>query len=230
MKNQPKQGKQSGKVQLALLVAVVLAAGSAGVWSELKAAPQVSPTTTSSEIDVFGQNIAGTISLNGDGTASVWVFQHTQVQIPCDNFFECFQTTSQANGYDPANCSCTQTVNIKPGASGKQIGSGVTTATLAGTLFDFSTLTFNPATLSLQMQVQGAGDDVSTFNNHTLDVQPDPSTGKMAAFRRTSIGVQASGSTAGSISLSVNGAPYWSETGVLGIVQAFSTHTVTRLQ
>ena len=217
-------------MQLAMLVAVVLAAGSAGVWSELKAAPQATTTTRSSEIDVFGQNITGTISLNGDGTASVFVFQNTSVQIPCDNFFACFETTSQATGSDPANTSYTQTVNIKPGASGKQIGSGVTTATLAGTSFDPSTLTFNPAVLSLQMQVQGAGDDVSTFNNHTLDVQPDPSTGKIAAFRKTSIGVEASGATAGSISLSVNGAPYWSETGVFGQVQAFSTHTVTRLQ
>src|SRR6266404_9063769 len=118
MKNQPKQGQESGKVQLAMLVAVVLAAGSAGVWSELKAAPQATTTTRSSEIDVFGQNITGTISLNGDGTASVFVFQNTSVQIPCDNFFACFETTSQATGSDPANTSYTQTVNIKPGASG----------------------------------------------------------------------------------------------------------------
>ena len=217
-------------MQLAMLVAVVLAAGSAGVWSELKAAPQATTTIRSSEIDVFGQNIFGSISLNGDGTASAFVFQQTSVQIPCDNFFECFQTTSQANGSDPANTSYTQTVSIKPGASGKQIGSGVTAATFAGTSFDLSTLTFNPAVLSLQMQVQGAGDDVSTFNNHTLDAQLDPSSGKIAVLRKTSIGVEASGSTAGSISVSVNGAPYWSETGVLGVVQAFSTHTVTRLQ
>src|SRR5437899_3662422 len=134
MKNQPKQGKESGKVQLAMLITVVLAAGSAGVWSELKAAPQATTTTRSSEIDVFGQNIFGSISLNGDGTAFVSVFQQTSVQIPCD-FFMCFETTSQANGYDPANSSCTQTVNIKPGASGKQIGSGVGNTTLAGTLF-----------------------------------------------------------------------------------------------
>jgi hypothetical protein len=229
MKNQPKQDKKSGKVQLAMLVAVVLAAGSAGVWSELKAAPQATTAIRSSEIDVYGQNIFGSISLNGDGTASVFVFQNTSVQIPCD-FFACFETTSQATGSDPANTSYTQTVNIKPGASGKQIGSGVTTATLAGTSFDPSTLTFNPAVLSLQMQVQAAADDVSTLNNHTLDAQLDPSTGKIAVLRQTKIGVAATGNTAGSISLSVNGAPYWSETGVIGVVQAFSTHTVTRLQ
>lgn len=228
MKNLPKQSKDSGKVQLGLLVAVALAAGSAGVWSELKAATQVSPTTSSSEIDVFGQNISGSIGLNGNGTASVSLSQDVSVELPCPPLI-CFQTISITSGFDPLNTSYSQTVSIKPGASGQQIGSGTGTATLAGTTLDFSTFTFTPVTLSFQMHVQGAGDAFS-FNNHTLNVTPDPVSGKMVAFREISIGTGASGATAGSISMSVNGAPYYSETGVFGQVQAFSSQSVTRLQ
>ena len=231
MQNTEKQREDSGKAQIALLVVLALAAGSAGVWSELKAATQTSPTTPSSkssQIDVVGTNIFGSIGLNGDGTANVSLFQIISVQIPCQ-FLACFETISITSGSDPTNASYAQTVNLKPGASGQQIGSGVATATLAGIFNDFSAGTLTPVTMSFQMEVQGAG-DVSSVNNHTLTVQPDPNSGKIVALRVTSVGTQASGSTAGSISMSVNGAPYYSETGVFGQVQAFSSHSVTRLQ
>jgi len=228
MKNTQKQGKESGKVQVALLVAVFLAAGGAGVWSQLHAATQASPATFGSEIDVFGQNIDGSIRLNGDGTASVSLFQATSVEVPCAPF-TCYQLLSITSGSDPVNTTYTQTVNVRPGASGQQIGSGAGSATVAGTSLDFTTFSFTPVTLSFQMVVQAAGDTFS-FNNHTLNVQPDPVSGKMVALREVSIGTGASGATAGSISMSVDGAPYYSETGVFGQVESFSGQSVTRLQ
>src|SRR5262250_2263744 len=77
MQTTEKQREDSGKAQIALLVVLALAAGGAGVWSELKAAPGTGNGVT--QIDVaYGtdtNSISGSVSPNGDGTANVSVFQ-----------------------------------------------------------------------------------------------------------------------------------------------------------
>lgn len=234
--------------KIGLLIAVVLAAGSVGVWSELKAAPQAAPQANppnrSGQMTVFTvvpfpppleisiDEISGSISDNGDGTATVQVFKDTFIAHDCGGGIGCFyfeNIGTSVGGFDPANVSYSQTVDIRPGASGHQIGSGIGNATLAGTSFDWNTFTETPVMISFQATIQGANEDVSSFNNHTLDVHADPFTGQVTTTRVLSRGTEASGSTAASASMSVDGSPYYNAAGIYGQVQAFTNHTVTRI-
>lgn len=242
MINTEKQSKESGKVQIALLVAAVLAAGGAGVWSELKAASQANAPKRNGQMTVFTvvpypppfeipiSEISGSISDNGDGTATVNVYQDTFIAHDVPPFISYETIGTSVGGYDPANVTYSQTVNLKPGNSGKQIGSGMGNATLAGTSFDWNTFIETPVMISFQVKVAGASEDVSSFNNHTLDVHADPFTGQATISRVVSMGTEASGSTAGSASMSVDGSPYYSAAGIFGQVQAFTSHTVTRIK
>ena len=131
---------------------------------------------------------------------------------------------------DPASTTFTQTANIKPGMSGKQTGCGTASTTVPGMIMDMSsTMTMTPIMVSLQMAVDNT-DQVSAFDNHTLNVDPDPVTGKVKASRVVASGVAALGMTAGSISLSIDGEVYSSATGAFGQFQLFSNHSVTRIQ
>ena len=103
MKNREKQSKESGKAQIALLAAVVLAAAGAGVWSELHAATVV---RNAGSLTVFGAAGFGSITDNGDGTATVQVGD----TLFDDQGFIAFSL----GGSDPANTSYSQTVSIKP--------------------------------------------------------------------------------------------------------------------
>jgi hypothetical protein len=175
--------------------------------------------------------ISGSISDNGDGTATVSVFQDTFIAHDAPPFGFYYETIgASVGGFDPANVSYSQTVDIKPGNSGKQIGSGVGNATLAGTSLDHTTWIETPVMISLQLTVAGASEDVSSFNNHTLDVHADAFTGQVTASRVVSMGTAASGATAASASMSVDGSPYFSAAGIYGEVQAFTSHTVTRIK
>jgi hypothetical protein len=230
MQTTEKQREDSGKAQIALLVVLGLAAGGAGVWSELQAASGTPVRGT--QIDVaYGtdtNSIYGSVSPNGDGTANVSVFQ-AAFQIFKGPGFIAQQTFNFLSAGDPANTTYSQTVNIKPGMSGKQTGSGTASATVPGFILDFSTFTMTPVLASLQMAVDNA-DQASAFNNHTLNVGMDPVTGKVTASRVVSSGVAALGPTAGSISISVDGEVYASAAGAIGQVQAFSNHSVTQIQ
>jgi len=220
MKNTEKQSKESGKAQIALLAAVVLAAAGAGVWSELHAAPL---THNMGSLTIFGAVSSGGIRDNGDGTATVSVSQST---FDGPGFFPAFVLS----GSDPTNTSYSQTVSIQPGMSGNQTGSGTGSASLAGDILDFSTFNDTPVAISFAMTVNQADDGAYAFNNHTLNVTPDPVSGQLTVSRVVSIGTAVYGATAASISILVNGAPYGSETGVYGQVEVFDNHSVTRLR
>ena len=231
MQTTEKQREDSGKAQIALLVALALAAGAAGVWSELQAAPGTGNGGT--QIDVAYSTdtnaIAGSVSPNGDGTATVSVFGINQLVFYYPNF-TVWQNLSRLSAFDPANTTYSQTVSIKPGMSGKQTGSGNGSATLLGDVFDYSTFTDTPVTVSLQLAVDNTANQASAFDNHTLNVSNDPNTGKVTASRVLSSGVAAFGPTAGSISVSVNGEVYADATGGIGQVSIFKNHSVTRIQ
>ena len=230
MQTTEKQREDSGKAQIALLVALALAAGGVGVWSELQAASVTSNGGT--QIDVaYGtdtNSIYGSVSPNGDGTANVSVFQ-SQFQSFHGQGYTVYQTFNFLSAGDPAATTYSQTVNIKPGASANRTGSGTASATVPGMIMDFSTFTMTPVMASLQLAVDNA-DQASAFNNHTLNVGMDPVTGKVTAARVVSSGVAVLGPTAGSISISVDGEVYASASGAIGQVQAFSSHSVTRIQ
>jgi hypothetical protein len=230
MQTTEKQREDSGKAQIALLVALALAAGGVGVWSELQAASVTSNGGT--QIDVaYGtdtNSIYGSVSPNGDGTANVGVFQ-AAFQIFQGPGYIAQQTFNFLDAGDPAITTYSETVSIKPGMSGKQTGSGTASATVPGFILDFSTFTMTPVMASLQLAVDNA-DQASAFNNHTLNVGMDPLTGKVTASRVVSSGVAVLGPTAGSISISIDGEVYASATGAIGQVQLFSNHSVTRIQ
>src|ERR1043165_8993047 len=121
--------------KIGLLIAVLLSAGSVGVWSELKAASQAAqanPPNRSGQMTVFTvvafpppfdipiEEISGSISENGDGTATVQVQKDTFIASEgCGGgcIFE-ENVGTAAFGFDPANTSYSQTVDIRPGASG----------------------------------------------------------------------------------------------------------------
>jgi len=241
MQTTEKQREDSGKAQIALLVALALAAGAAGVWSELQAAPGTgnagsqSPVTSNKgiQIDVGASTdtnaISGSVSPNGDGTASVFAYHSDFVYLPAPPGEIVIQTFDTLFASDPANTNYSQTVNIKPGASANRTGSGTANATLPGVLIDNTTGTFTPVMVSFQLGVDNA-DEASAFDNHTLNVGMDPVTGKVTASRVVSSGVAVSGSTAGSISISLDGEVYASASGAIGQVQLFSNHSVTRIQ
>lgn len=218
MKNLQKQNKESGKAQVALLAAVVLAAAGAGVWSELHAA---TVARNLGSLSVVGAGF-GSISDNGDGTATVRV---SDALTDNQGFI-----TFILGGSDPANTSYSETVNIKPGMSGKQAGSGTGSASLAGDILDFNTFNDTPVAVSFAITVNQAADGAYDFNNHSLNVTADPVSGSLSVARVVSIGSSAYGATSGSISILVNGAPYDSEAGVYGQVEVFGNHSVTRLQ
>jgi hypothetical protein len=218
MKHSEKQSKESGKSQIALLAAVVLAAAGAGVWSELHAA---TVAHNLGSLTVFGAGF-GSITDNGDGTATVSV---GDALTDDQGFF-----ISSLGGLDSANTSYSQTVSIKPGMSGKQTGLGTGSASLAGDILDLSTFTDTPVAISFAMTVNQAADGAYAFNNHALNVTTDPLSGQLSVSRAVSIGTAAYGSTSGSLSILVNGAPYDTETGIYGQVESFNSHSVTRLQ
>jgi hypothetical protein len=240
MQTTEKQREDSGKAQIALLVALAMVSGAAGVWSELKAAPvsnnsgyeidvSAGSQTTNTDGTISASGIGGTFSENGDGTATVSVFGINQLVFYYPNF-TVWQNLSRLSAFDPANTTYSQTVSIKPGMSGKQTGSGNGSATLLGDVFDYSTFTDTPVTVSLQLAVDNTANQASAFDNHTLNVSNDPNTGKVTASRVLSSGVAAFGPTAGSISVSVNGEVYADATGGIGQVSIFKNHSVTRIQ
>src|SRR5262249_47506654 len=181
MKNSEKQRKESGKAQIALLAAVVLAAAGAGVWSELHAA---TVAHNLGSLTVFGAGY-GIITENGDGTATVQVGD----TLFDDQGFIAFSV----GGLDPANTSYSQTVSIKPGMSGKQTGSGAGSASLTGDILDWSTFNDTPIAISFAMKVNQAADGAYDFNNHTLNVTADPLSGQLTVSRAVSIGTSAYG-------------------------------------
>src|SRR5262249_27242339 len=151
---------ESGKAQIALLTAVVLASAGAGVWSELHAAPVIH---NMGSLTVFGAVSYGVITDNGDGTATVFVSQAT---FDDQSFFP----SIVLSGSDPTNTTYSQTISIKPGMSGNQTGSGTGSASLAGDIFDYNALTDTPVAISFALTVNQAADGVYAFNNHKLNV------------------------------------------------------------
>src|ERR1035438_4306795 len=207
MKNTQKQVKESGKVQLSLLLALALAAGGSGICSELHAAGATATKAAGYGITVNGIGVA-IIDENGDGTAQTMLFAY-----PSDG--------SIVNGMDMANSDYSIAANAQPGKSGKGTGSGTASATIDGTIISPDFSTFTPTTLQLDVAVAGTT-DVSASVNQGITVSFDPLTGQSSISRVNSSGTQYSGATAGSYTVSVGGSPITGETGVYGVVGIFS--------
>jgi hypothetical protein len=215
MKNIQKQGKESGKVQIALLIAVVLAAGGTGVWSNLHAAGATVAKSAGSAVYASGNGI-GDIEDNGDGTG----FTAAIATLP---------DGSMLNGFDFANPDYSVSATVHPGQSGKGTGSGTASATINGNIISPDWSTFTPTILQVDVAVGGTT-DVSAYLQQGITVSINPLTGESSVNRVHSVGNQATGDTAGAFSISVDGSVAYEETGVFGGVSAYSQHSVVRIK
>jgi hypothetical protein len=216
MKNIQEQVKESGKVQLTLLLALALAAGGTGVWSELHAGGAT--VTTVAGYGITDQDSLGDLALideNGDGTAQTFLFAY-----PPDG--------SSLLGSDFANTNYSIAANVQPDRSRNATGSGTGSATIDGTIIDPTYTIFTPATFQVDIAVNGAN-DYSAYVNKGLSITPDPSTGESTITYVNSTGDQYAGATAGSFTVSVGGTNLDGTTGGFGIVNVYSTRTVVRI-
>lgn len=216
MKNTQKQRKDSGKVQVGLLAAVVMLAGGGGVWSELHAAGATVSKTTVNAIFAAGIGF-GEIDDNGDGTALTLVI----ADLP---------DGSSLQGFEYGNTNFSVTADVKvPGHSGKGSASGTARTFINGFHYDPTFTEVTPTILQLDIAVDGIT-DVFAAVNQGVKVTLDPVTGESVIERVNSRGYQAFGATTGAFSVSVDGAVVYSEAGVVGAVLAQSQHSVTRLK
>lgn len=218
MRNLQKQDKESGKVQLSLLVAVVLACGSAGVWSELRAA---SPSTiVSRSMSAYSPDFstAGQLSENGDGTAFELVFAMV--------------TDTQALGTiwpSAPNNTYTISTQFKPGQSGNSSASATGQFTIETYTFDVNTFeTFGPYVFTVDLGVANAT-QVGAFIQQGVTATTDPQTGQTSIVRQHIIGEQATGGTAGSVTVSLGGNVVAQLAGGFGMAQENTTHTLQRI-
>lgn len=203
------------------LFAVALAAGGAGTFLELQAALADQGRTVSRSI--FVQAPAPDFALveiaeNGDGTASVLVL----AEIDACRFLG-------AARFD----STTFTISVVPGQSGRGGGTGHFTIEDA--------FVFDPCTgqvlffdVSVDIAVADAT-DVGAFVRQGVSAQTNPMTGEIRIVREHIVGNQASGATAGSVSIFVDdgtGAPglVVDASGGFGTVTSNTVHTVERIR
>ena len=200
--------------KIGLLIAVVLAG--AGAWSELKA---VTPTTlVSKEIDfnTADFNTFAFMSENGDGTAFVLL------NSLLDDGTIAAAFSFAATPYSISN-------NLQPGQSGNGIFSGSGHFSMAGVIFDPVTQMETPAVISVTFTVTNA-DNVSAYLQHSVSPLTNPVTGENMIVRQHSIGNQAYGFTAGSISISADGVVVKEAAGEWGNVSTYRAHLVQRVR
>ena len=210
MKKPDKQGKESGKVQITLLLAVALAAAGAGVWSEVKAATEVNRVVSRS-IGASTGGAWGDVSENGDGTA--WVTANVD------------DGTTWVQGGDSASTTYSLTGEVRPGQSGKGSGSGTGTAQVAG--YDF----FADQIVILDIAVSVVrATDVYADVVQSVSAYHDSLTGETIVNRVNRIGNIAYGLQAGSLSISAGGVTLFNESGIYGSVGVNTAHSVTRIK
>jgi hypothetical protein len=221
MKNTATPRKESGKVQIGLLIAVALVAGGAGVWSELQAAGATVTTGGGKSLDARGQNWwtdpGGYLMENGDGTAYVYVWAPD------------LGNGTALNVFDWAASDYSISANIKPGHSGKGTGSGTGHFIAEGEIYDSTTYEFiAPTMVRVELTVAETA-NVSAYISQGVSPYQNYDTGEIGYFRQHSVGNQAYGETAGSISISGDGISA-EATGGWGSVGVYSQHSVVRIK
>ena len=211
MKKPNKQGKESGKVQITLLLAVALAAAGAGVWSEVKAATEVNRVVSRS-IHASTDGAWASIEENGNGTA--WV---SATVITADN--------SWVQGGDSASTTYSLTGEIRPGQSGGGSGSGTGTAQVAGQDFFTGDIFIMDIAVSVKNATGVYADIVQS-----VQTRHNSLTGETSVNRVHRIGNTAYGLEAGSLSISAGGVPLINASGIYGHVGANTAHSVTRIK
>ena len=225
MQTTEKQSKESGKVRLSFLVAVVLASASAGVWSELRAASApsriVSQSISANSPDF---STAGVISENGDGTAFILVFA------PVGDTTQALGTIYPAVTNHTLGVDYTISTQFKPGQSGNTSASATGQFTInPAYTFDINTFEqFGPYACTVDLAVANAT-QVGTFIQQGVTATVDPQTRQISIVRQHIIGDQATGDTAGSVTVSLDGNVVAQTTEGFGMAQADTTHTIQRI-
>lgn len=200
------------------LFSVALTAGGLGVWSELQASPPAEPTrTVGRAVEAWSEDFSdgGYISENGDGTAFAFVGALVSDQVVLQMF-------------DFAATSYSVTGELRPGQSGGGGGSGAGQVTGDGFYFDLIDGTATPAVVSIDIAVADAR-NAGAYTVQEVAVVRDPLTGEATVSRVHRRGSQAWGLTAGSYSISADGALVSEGTGGYGGVYLFTTNSVERI-
>jgi len=209
----------SGKIFIGLLAVIVLAAASGGLLSSLHAAgtaPNPNPRINSGTVASFGNLGVVLISENGDGTAFVSV----QGLLADGSFVAAFSFAAPT--YSVAT-------TVHPGQSGHGTGSGTGHVDITGTHFASDGTPIGDVLLHADVTVTNATNVIATVNSG-IQVQTDPITGQTAATRFNRHGNSAYSDTAGTYSISAEGAGDAAETGVFGEVDEFSINSRTRIR
>jgi hypothetical protein len=221
MKNTATQRKESGKVQIGLLIAVALAAGGAGVFSELQAAGVTVTNGGGKSLYASGQDWwsdpTGYMSDNGDGTAYVYAYNND------------LGNGTAVSVFDMATSDYSISANIKLGQSGKGTGSGAGHFIAEGGIYDSNTYEFiAPTVVRVDINVADST-NVGAYISQGVFPYQNYETGETGHVRQHSVGNQAYGETAGSISISGDGIST-EATGGWGDVGVYSQHSVVRIK
>ena len=203
------------KVQLGLFT-VALGAGSLGVWSELQASPSEVTRIVGRAIEGWSEDFSsgGVISENGDGTALVFAATMVSDSVALQVF-------------NPAAAPYSISGEIQPGQGGRGAGYGTGQFSGDGFLIDLNTFEFTPALVSLDLAVSDAR-NVGAYTQQGVNVVRDPVTGEATIRREHRSGSQAWGLSAGTFSISADGAVVAEGAGY-GSVSLFRTNAVERI-
>jgi hypothetical protein len=199
---------------------VALVAASAGVWSQLHAAPgSGAPFTKSRSLVSTSADGSSVVQLaeNGDGTAITWI----GTMVGLDQWM---------GTLDFANTSYTISTHFPHGQSGNGAGSGEGQFTMESWLTDLNTgeLT-GPFLAHAELAVS---DTTSTGARMSQGVtsQVDTFSGEVRIVREHIVGNQAWGDTSGSLSIRLDGELVAQSTGGFGLATADRIHDVVRIR
>jgi len=197
------------------LFAVALTAAGAGTFLGLQTALADGRRTVSRAITVQTLDFSAfaTIEENGDGTA--FVFANTAID-----------ACRFLGAADFANTTYTIAVDLPPGQSGRGSASGTGHFTIEDAfVFDACEEEFLFVDLSVDMAVADTT-DFGQFVRQGIFARTIPFGEEVEVLRELIVGNQASGSTAGSLSIFVDGDLIVEESGGFGLVGANSVHNI----
>jgi hypothetical protein len=187
-------------------VAVLVAAGGLGVWSELYGQASVSKSKAQN-LYVSAPGMNANISDNGDGTAWVAVNAYDDT-----GFLDGYGVVTDFN------------LNVKTRGQSGQPGSGEGSAIVDGVKIVFDDeWTSTPVVIGVDAAVtpDGINEETSSFNNHNTQYWNN------TPVRLHQIGSETWDADGGSLSITVDGVPFAAGNGA-GRVQKFSTHSITK--
>ena len=231
---------ESGRASIALLAAIAVAAGVAGVWSELRA--QGADTSRFVYSRVYGSvNVA-----NGGGSAQIEKYDTGAALLSVNVYSQVFDWNNNTvlseslNAWDnnPQNLVTSFPHGQAPkihtaSASGTGIGTLTTQTWGNNGLVTDSRQVAVGVSISVGESSSDWGDDIyAAYNRNGVEVQQTTLNGDTTRYinRVISVGNEGYTESGASTSVTVDGAPYASTTGTYGTYTDANTHTVRRIK